>query len=190
MQSNYWSYFYKKYEAPCHPSDFAIFVNKMINKSSKIIDIGCGNGRDSHFFEENGHNVCSIDSVKSPNFLGKNLFQTDALELNVKGDVYYCRFFLHTLDEKECDLFLERMSNLMDDSKIFIETRASEIKNKERIKFKSPIGEEHYRTLYSIDYLEYKLSKYFTIEMISESDSFAAYGEERPLIIRAILKRK
>ena len=186
---NYWPYFYNHYEAPKECSDFAEFVSRLINKGSRIVDIGCGNGRDSLFFEQQGHKVFSIDKVEVP-FIGSNFVKKDALDIDIKSDVYYCRFFLHTLSEDDCDLFLQRISNLIGDGKLFIETRSSRSKSKEKVKFKSPIGESHYRMLYSIDYLDFKLKKHFSVDFISESNEWAPYKEERPYVIRAIVKKK
>jgi len=190
MNKGYWSYYYDKYQSPTDPSDFAQFVNSIIKTNSKIIDIGCGNGRDTQFFEQNDHNVVGVDNIEVPNFLGKNLIKCDATNLNVFGDVYYCRFFLHTLSESDCDVFLKRMSLIIGDGRIFIETRSSDTNSRKKVKFKSPIGENHYRMLYSIDYLDFKFSKYFKVEFISESTEFAVYENEKPLVIRSILKKK
>ena len=43
---NYWDTYYKS-NKKIKESSFARFVIKKIDKNSKIIDIGCGNGRDS-----------------------------------------------------------------------------------------------------------------------------------------------
>lgn len=189
MEPDYWEHFYKKYQPPSYESDFAKFTDQSIKRNSTIVDIGCGNGRDSLFFEKNGHTVFSIDNVKTSNFLGKNFIQQNALNLDIKADIYYCRFFIHTLDEPGCDLFLHRISQIIGDSKLFIETRST-TKNKEKIKFISPIGEEHYRMLYSIEYFNSKVLNYFSTEMITKSDTFAVFQNERPEIIRAVLNKK
>ena len=59
---NYWNNFYgdkKKFGE----SSFARFVLKKIKnkKNFKIIDIGCGNGRDSFFFSKKKFNVTGVD---------------------------------------------------------------------------------------------------------------------------------
>ena len=52
---NYWNIFYKK-KLIFKESSFARFTYNNIPKlkKRKIIDIGCGNGRDSFFFNKKG----------------------------------------------------------------------------------------------------------------------------------------
>ena len=49
----HWNKFYSKKKQPIKPSNFAKFLYKKFlikGKGKKLIDIGCGNGRDSFFF--------------------------------------------------------------------------------------------------------------------------------------------
>ena len=45
----YWEKFYKKFNIK-KETKFSRFVLKRINRNNKLIDIGCGNGRDTFFF--------------------------------------------------------------------------------------------------------------------------------------------
>ena len=112
MQKNnlikYWNQFYKK-ESIRHESTFARFTLKKINiEKSRVLDIGCGNGRDSYFFNKKGFKVTGIDISKkaiqkNSKVLVKNLifkkFDIDKDEIKNKYDVIYCRFFVHTVSE-------------------------------------------------------------------------------------------
>ena len=62
---NYWNKYYSKKISFKH-SSFAKFIFKFIkNKKFKtLIDIGCGNGRDSFFFASKGYKVTSVDISK------------------------------------------------------------------------------------------------------------------------------
>ena len=75
---------------------------KKIDKNSKIIDIGCGNGRDSFFFSKNDLKVTAIDisknaiknnSLKSNKNLKFLKFDIEKNTMSKKFDVIYCRFF-------------------------------------------------------------------------------------------------
>ena len=50
MNLQHWNNYYSENSKPFQESDFATFVLKQLTKNSTIIDIGCGNGRDSVFF--------------------------------------------------------------------------------------------------------------------------------------------
>jgi tellurite methyltransferase len=192
--NEYWINFYNKGIAPENHSLFAQFVSSRIHSSKKIVDLGCGNGRDCKYLESLGHEVVGIDKFNQANYLGKDFINQDVLDLNIKSEVYYSRFFIHTLTENHCDVLLKNISTLMDENSLFfMETRST--KNitdeaKSETYFKSSIGEEHFRMLYSLEYLFNKLSKHFSVSYIEESDSFAPFNGESPFIIRAVLYSK
>ena len=105
---NYWDTYYKS-NKKIKESSFARFVIKKIDKNSKIIDIGCGNGRDSFFFSKNNLNVTAIDisknaiknnSLKSNKNLKFLKFDIEKNTMSKKFDVIYCRFFVHAISEK------------------------------------------------------------------------------------------
>ena len=65
----YWNNFYSNvHELPLEPSDFAFYTVKFLqglaekNSYKNILDIGCGNGRDSYFLSSQGYTVTAIDS--------------------------------------------------------------------------------------------------------------------------------
>ena len=51
---DYWDHFYKQEQAPSNESDFARFTLNYINQHQlsniELIDVACGNGRDTFFF--------------------------------------------------------------------------------------------------------------------------------------------
>ena len=63
---SYWNSYYNK-KIKFKESSFARFVFKFISgsKKKKLIDIGCGNGRDSIFFSKKGYTVTGIDISKT-----------------------------------------------------------------------------------------------------------------------------
>tara|TARA_B100000787_G_scaffold162421_1_gene143127 strand:+ start:348 stop:980 length:633 start_codon:yes stop_codon:yes gene_type:complete len=118
----YWNKFYKK-KSIIKESTFAKFTHKkIINKNARILDIGCGNGRDSYFFNKKGFEVTGIDISqkaieKSSKNKIKNLsfkkFDIGKDKIKDKFDVIYCRFFVHTVDE----LLESKLIKLIKDSK-------------------------------------------------------------------------
>ena len=74
-----------------------------------MIDIGCGNGRDSIFFSKKGYFVTGIDIsntaiTKNSIMKNKNLsfskFDIENDTTTKKFDIIYSRFFIHALTEK------------------------------------------------------------------------------------------
>jgi hypothetical protein len=115
-----------------------------------------------------------------------------ALDLDLDADVYYCRFFIHSLTEDECDMFLLNLKKLLDrnkGSRCFIETRSCKEYKKET-NFISSIGDSHFRMLYSLEYLKNKLDNLFCVSYIEESNLFAPFLNETPFCIRTIITSK
>tara|TARA_B110000967_G_scaffold197552_1_gene229439 strand:+ start:42 stop:674 length:633 start_codon:yes stop_codon:yes gene_type:complete len=129
----YWNKFYNK-KIISKESTFAKFAYKIIkNQKGKILDIGCGNGRDSFFFNQKGYNVTGIDisqkaiqknsKNKNKNIVFKK-FDVGKNKVIGKFEIIYCRFFLHTVDH----LLEKKLINLIKRSKkkktiIFFEFR-------------------------------------------------------------------
>lgn len=192
---NYWDKFYQKQNFNLkNPSDFAKYVCREIDSNKKIIDIGCGNGRDALYFENQGHHVIGLDKSKFSNYLGANFKSLDVTKKNIEGEVYYARFFIHTLTEKQLESFLEVLFEKMKEGNLlFIETRSTtNISNDEKMEtyFKLTEGDAHFRMLYSKNYLQKKISKYFKIISSEESDSFAIHKSEKPFVIRIKATKK
>ena len=116
---DYWNKFYKTKSITAE-STFAKFTfKKIINKKSKLLDIGCGNGRDSYYFNRKGLTVIGIDiSQKAIQKNSKNKIKNlsfkkfDIGKNKIKGkfDVIYCRFFVHTVDELLEDKLIKLIS--------------------------------------------------------------------------------
>ena len=79
---NYWNKFYKKKSITAE-STFAKFTyKKIINKKSTLLDIGCGNGRDSYYFNRKGLKVTGID-ISQLSFVSK---AKSVLDASIKKD--------------------------------------------------------------------------------------------------------
>lgn len=192
----YWDDFYKKNLAPQNESNFAQETFAYIQKNQlnhlKLIDIACGNGRDTFFFSRNGIDSIGIDisvqpQSKSPVFIKENILTFNYSDY----DLIYLRFIVHALKEDDLDILLTKLKQTPKNIYIFIETRSSKgISDEEKSEtyFKSAIGEEHFRMLYSEPYLTEKLKTYFAVEQVEEAQGFSIYKSEDPFCIRYILR--
>jgi len=189
---NYWKNFYKKNEVPTSESDFARFTVGYIKKNcltGRLIDVGCGNGRDSRFFAASGISTSAIDasiqlSDPSFEFECQDIISHDYTDFQF----IYMRFLIHAITEKKLDALLEKLSK-NNSSLMFIETRSTRgITSEQKLEtnFRSPIGTEHYRILYSQAYLDHKFHRLNTI--FKSEGQFAPYRTENPFVLRYILK--
>lgn len=196
---NYWQDFYKNSNSELSDisdnSKFAEFTLEYLKDkkdANSLLDVGCGTGRDTKYFIENGILAQGIDTScdDSVDYLKKG----DALYISKQYDVYYLRFFLHSLEEKDMDIVMKNIYNSMSDTGlVFIETRSSKgITNEPRSEtnFRSSIGSEHFRMLYSLKYLDNKFSKFYNVLFSAEERGLAPFKNEDPYIIRMILGKK
>ncbi len=198
MDKNFWEQYYSINKEPFQPSSFAREVIQNISKNSTLLDVGCGNGRDSIFFANNSIKTTGIDQSET---VIKNLkkyenshliFRVDDIN-NLKEQKYdyaYCRFLLHSLNENEEDALLAWIKGNIS-KKIFVESRVDIDKEKYE-------KTTHYRRLMNIDKFCKKLELYqFKIEGQEISDKFSIYENKynvsdvvfNPMLIRLIISK-
>lgn len=201
----YWDNYYKEKVTPDFPSSFAEYcVRRIPYKTTKILDVGCGNGRDSLYFGDKFPSInvvgvdYSIEAVNKINLAGKSNVRAICHDLNedrsiidwISPDVIYCRFFLHTIELKLQKQLLRKFLN--NANCIFIECRS--INDKDKTKYGQKMifpegntnyfGDDHYRRLVNPD----DLSSYLQAcrcYSVREKAGWAITTKENPLIIRA-----
>lgn len=120
----YWDNFYATEQLGIEdiPSQFAAFVLSEFSGKKTIIDIGCGNGRDSFFFSRHISRVIGVDASKraidycnkkrahlgfdDSEFRCLDLSKLDScigflesISSELQDSVLYARFILHAIDE-------------------------------------------------------------------------------------------
>lgn len=205
----YWNRFYAEGNAKMTPSPFAQDIFKYLKEmgGTELLDIGCGNGRDSLYFAENGLKVTGLDSSESAigklsrqfqnqdlQFVCCDYAETDLFEKR-DFDYCYCRFFIHAITEWQEDILLKQVHKGLRKNGLFlIEVRS--IKD-ELFGRGEPAGrnafiyDEHYRRFIIKEELEKKISvEGFKIVYSEEKQGFAVFGEFDPYIIRIIAKKE
>tara|TARA_R110001599_G_scaffold349453_1_gene577836 strand:- start:2118 stop:2696 length:579 start_codon:yes stop_codon:yes gene_type:complete len=186
MNKEYWQEFYKNDLEPNNGSSFSKFVLSHLDPHEQLLDLGCGNGKDTYYFLKNQIRAIGIDNNE---FLSKEHFIIgDVLQNLQKCQNYYLRFFIHAIEEEYFDCILEEVHRISDKgTKVFIETRSTEgITQEDKLlhNFKSGVGEEHFRMLYNCSYLEEKIEKKFSIFHLEESYGLSPFNGRDPCLIR------
>ena len=188
----YWKDFYSNVKITTEQSPFADYVLQFVNKHAikgRLIDIGCGNGRDSSFFFSNGLDTTGIDIASKPDFINFNFINCDLLDYDYKSfKIIYLRFLVHTLNECEFLALLKKIEKVRG-AYIFIETRSSKgVTDQDRSVtfFKSSVGDRHFRMLYSKKYFDELLSSFNIIE--SSEDKYSKFGSDDPFCLRYVMK--
>lgn len=191
MNTEYWKDFYINQKAPEDGSNFAGFICDNIKEGTTLVDLGCGNGRDTRYFNSNGVLAMGIDLVAPE---GDNFLEGDFTQCNQIAEVYYSRFTVHAIDEDALDQMLKSISAVIGSGILCIETRSAKgliDTDHGLINFASPIGGAHFRMLYTLEYLVSKLESFgFIIQYSCESTGLAVYKEEDPMIVRIIAKHE
>ena len=201
----YWTKYYKTHREMATPSPFAeyCFEKYLSNSEGNLLELGCGNGRDSIYFAKNKLNVLGLDIVQEEiNYLNKrklykNLFFKCAdFSIHSKKDGYdfiYSRFTIHTISEEQETMTLENsFKNLKKGGLLFIEARS--IKDDmfaKSSKISETEGEtDHYRRFLIYDkFLEKIKNIGFEIIESVEAQGLAKHNDEDPFVVRVVAKK-
>ncbi|MGF7143654.1 adenylylsulfate kinase-like enzyme/16S rRNA G527 N7-methylase RsmG [Anaerotaenia torta] len=203
----YWNDFYASNPSLNEASLFAKSIVKYLEKGKSLIDLGCGNGRDSIFFCEMGLNVTAIDA--SSQAIGtleskckelKNLLCVcdDFVKLNAlyQKQYHYCysRFSIHAInDSQQKELIKNVASALKDNGLFFIEVRSihDELYGQGQCVARNAfIFNDHYRRFIVKNELEAELNKVgLNIIYSEEATGFAPFENADPMIIRVVAQK-
>lgn len=204
MDKNYWNQYYSEHNALGEPSSFAKSIIKNIPIKSKLMELGCGNGRDSYYFASKGHNVTACDqsekiitslpklNINSPNFITADINSLPN-DFNHFFNVVYARFVLHALDDYEAKNAINWTFNNLEKNGIFFSESRS---------IKDPIfgeGQKVKKQIYKTDHQRRFLKKSqivkdlidegFVIDHVVEDRGLAVYKDSDPVVIRIVARK-
>jgi tellurite methyltransferase len=209
MDKNYWRDYYSKQREERLPSLFAkhLVENYLNDKDVTLIELGCGNGRDSIYFSDKGIKVIAIDQVEEEiDYLRNKYSDSKNLEF-ISGDftnfeddrkfnVVYSRFTMHSINASQQDRVLKwSFDHLEQDGLLCIEVRGK--KNEIFKKGEKVTGEEdayifenHYRRFLDFNELCNQLKEIgYSLIYCQEDKGFAPFKNTNETFIRVIAKK-
>lgn len=206
----YWTDYYAKNSKPTNASTFAEFILPKLDENKNLIELGCGNGRDSIYFVQNNINVVAIDQVQEEiDYLNENHKEEDIIFVcddftNLENtnneivcetdfDYIYSRFTFHSINELKENRTLDWIEKkLSDGGYFFLEARSinDPMFKKGNVLSENENFTNHYRRYMDLEDIVDKLeSRHFEIIYKIEDNNLAVYKEDNPYVIRIIAKK-
>jgi len=204
--NEYWDGFYQKQDVRLSiPSQFATFVaSEYLGRFGSLVDIGCGNGRDSLFFASLGLKVVAVDyslsaveSAKSRSKDGAIFLHGDISDgnlsksvknlLNTEDDLLiYSRFFIHAItDDQEAQLW-GIVSNITKAGDVF----ALEFRT-QRDKMLEKVTKDHFRRFVNpLEVIGRSNINGFDCLYFTEGFGYAKYKDDDAHVARMLFKKR
>jgi cyclopropane fatty-acyl-phospholipid synthase-like methyltransferase len=208
-KTKHWEAFYSERSGALDPSPFAVYVRELLNnyitarQSPTLLEVGCGNGRDSVYFARSGMKVTAIDTSEAAiaycrhehdaeiRFLIGSLKSVGVKTQTV--DVIYSRFVLHAMTTDEEGEFLDTAANCLKlNGLLFVECRSINDPLARKGEVLSPTEriDGHYRRfIIARDLCERVRAVGLIVEKLCESNGLAVFGDEDPVVIRLIARK-
>lgn len=198
----YWEEYYNSHREPYDSSLFAKFVLPNLKKGDRLIELGCGNGRDAVFFSKHDIAVTAVDQcIEEVNFLNKQ-YQNEnlkfaagdftRLDANTKYDAIYSRFTIHSINREAEDRVLNwARKALNENGQLFIEVRGIHdalYGEGEKVGEHEFVTTHYRRFIVFDDFIEKLKTLGFTLVYSKEDSGFAPHTSEDPICIRVIAK--
>lgn len=208
----FWDLFYKDQETLniSDASSFAYYVGTFIYSESVVIDLGCGNGRDSKFLNQFNDVVgidqsdVAIDFCKSQRLLDDKktktlafrslliedenlceIFKTEVLKSEQSNVFIYARFFLHAIDKFQYEKFWEFAECLNLDFSVSVGVEFRTDEDKENFK----LFPDHFRRFLDPNSVVSDAGlRGFKVRALHQGYGFAKYKNEDPHVARIIFE--
>jgi SAM-dependent methyltransferase len=184
LNDSYWRKFYSKpHPELAAPSPFAQWAAQYLH-NRVILDLGCGNGRDTLFLAHANPNIFGVDLYAPPN---EKYFRRESIESflrfnplvpQIPNSVVYCRFLFHAIDRNLQQRIVKWAAQA--GATLYVEARTN---------LDKPVNPDHKRRL--IDgqkFLASLMRDGFRILHYEEGFGRARFGDEDPHVLRVVAK--
>lgn len=204
-RTGYWNDYYAARASTARPlpSQFATFVAGELTGPSRVIELGCGNGRDSIFFSAYGHQVTGVDgsaaAVEACTALSGALGEDatfmvsrvddpelpDRLGMSEVPVVVYARFFVHAITDEEEQEFLRLAAALTKPGDMLaVEYRTV------RDQSGAKVTDAHYRRFVAPATFQARaLASGFQVTYATEGFGFAKFRQDDAYVARELFTR-
>ncbi len=205
-RADHWKCYYAKGVAPSSPSPFALSVAEKMSPAMAVLEVGCGNGRDSNLFAQQGHKVVGIDLSEQAienceaakgdidaEFYAGRLSDLAFLH-NEQFDAAYSRFVLHAMPlAEEIETLEAAHSSLKPGGRLFIECRSINDPMARLGEVISPTERihGHYRRFIVMGDLLRRLTTIgFEVVDAIEAKGLAVHKDDDPMVIRVEARKR
>jgi SAM-dependent methyltransferase len=186
MAESYWDGWYQSGATPNIPSQFAVMVaSEMAGRVPRIVDFGCGNGRDTALLDQVAPTL-GIDSSAQAIAAARAAFPSGTFRCgsveHIQGKgLLYARFLLHAIPEEAEDRLLDSLRGRW--------AVAFEFRTPEDVA-RPKVTPDHYRRPVDGDMLCAKLvEREFTVTYRVEGRGMAKFGNDDAHVGRVIAER-
>ena len=206
----YWANFYARTQYSTG-SSFSEFIGELTDAPSRIIDIGCGEGRDSCAFGSQGKRVLGIDQsqvgIEQATTHAANLAVSDLVSFEIahvedeqrlkdvitaflgaspEPVMFYMRFFLHAITETAQASLLRTIEAVARPGDYFAAEFRTDKDEKNR-----KVHQKHYRRFQSAESFRQSLVKQHDFEIMHEEEGtgLSPYQGEDPVLYRVVARR-
>ena len=129
----YWNQYYKNRVCSEEPSPFAQYVATLVEPGRRMVELGCGNGRDAVFFSAQGLDITALDmsqeavsqlqsrGIANAEFLCGDFVNSD-IHQPESYDYAYSRFTIHSINRNQEQVLLNNLfRGLRSEGRLFIE---------------------------------------------------------------------
>ena len=180
------------------------FALGYMQADNKLIDLGCGNGRDSVYFCSKGIKVTAVDSSKDaiaafdgtmPIFAVCDDFVTAKALFCVDYDYCYARWSIHAINQEQQDELLPNVYNALKRGGFFF----AEARTIDDVKYGQGkqlgvhefFSDNHYRRFIDPAQFTAQLESLgFEIVFCEQSDAFSVVGDDAPMLVRVVARKQ